>query len=122
MVLAVDDADVFAVVPPSGLVSAWEAVVDLELRLDSGFDYAEISVFTIAKGVESGLAAFAVTIMLSVGVDIEIRQMRVVFRRPRTLITGLLLNHIAVPLLVLWLAGLFSLTTAVATGRSQRGL
>ncbi len=54
--------------------------------------------------------------MGSVGVDLTIDRVWVVFRRPRTLVVGLLLNHLAVPLLALGIARVFQLNEAVTVG------
>lgn len=62
------------------------------------------------------VALFAITVMGSVGVDLTIDRVWVVFRRPRTLVVGLLLNHLAVPFLALGIARVFQLNEAVTVG------
>ncbi len=54
--------------------------------------------------------------MGSVGVDLTPDRVWVVFKRPFVLIIGLLLNHLAVPLLALGIARACELTPAVTTG------
>ena len=54
--------------------------------------------------------------MGSVGVDLTIDRVWVVFRRPRTLVVGLFLNHLAVPLLALGIARVCQLNEAVTVG------
>jgi len=62
------------------------------------------------------VALFAITVMGSVGVDLTIDRVWVVFRRPRTLVVGLFLNHLAVPLLALGIARVCQLNEAVTVG------
>ena len=62
------------------------------------------------------VALFAITVMGSVGVDLTIDRVWVVFRRPRTLVVGLLLNHLAVPLLAFGIAQACQLNEAVTVG------
>ena len=62
------------------------------------------------------VALFAITVMGSVGVDLTIDRVWVVFRRPRTLVVGLFLNHLAVPFLALGIARVFQLNEAVTVG------
>ena len=62
------------------------------------------------------VALFAITVMGSVGVDLTIDRVRVVFRRPRTLVVGLLLNHLAVPLLAFGIVQVCQLNEAVTIG------
>ncbi len=62
------------------------------------------------------VAVFAITIMLSVGVDLTTARLRDVFKHPKPLFYGMGLNHLLVPLLALGLSGLFSLSEAAAVG------
>ena len=62
------------------------------------------------------VAVFAITIMLSVGVDLTGARLREVFKHPKSLLYGLGLNHLLVPFLALGLARLFSLSDVTAVG------
>lgn len=62
------------------------------------------------------VGVFAISVMLSVGVDLTLDRIWVVFRRPKVLIIGLLLNHLAVPFIAFGIAEAFALSATVATG------
>ena len=62
------------------------------------------------------VALFPIVVMLSVGVDLTLPRLFVVFRRPKTLFVGLLLNHLAVPLIALGLSNVLALSPACAAG------
>ena len=54
--------------------------------------------------------------MLSVGVDLTFTRVAAVFRAPRALVAGLLLNHLVVPFVAFGLSEAFALALPVATG------
>ncbi len=62
------------------------------------------------------VGVFAIAVMGSVGADLTIERVLTVFRRPSTLVIGLGLNHLLVPLAAFGIARLLSLEAAVATG------
>lgn len=62
------------------------------------------------------VGVFAIAVMGSVGADLTVARVLTVFRRPATLVIGLGLNHLLVPLAALAIANVLSLETAVATG------
>ena len=59
---------------------------------------------------------FPIVVMLSVGVDLTVQRLLIVFRRPKTLAVGLSLNHLAIPLVALAISNLLALSPACATG------
>lgn len=62
------------------------------------------------------MAVFPISVMLSVGLELTLARVRAVFRRPRTLLIGLGLNHLAVPALAVGFAHLVSFESTVAAG------
>ncbi len=62
------------------------------------------------------VAVFAISVMGGVGVDLTLERVTTVFKRPVSLLVGLLLNHLAIPVLAFGIASMLSLEAAVATG------
>ncbi len=62
------------------------------------------------------IGGFAVTVMLSVGLDLPVKEVRAVGRRPYAILGGLLLNYVLTPLWIVALVTAAPVEPAAATG------